>query len=586
MNLLTARNRIVLKIIAILTFSLVFYGMYTTYHVYNNLLDNNYNNINLMMNVTIDNINQANNLMKSTSFALSGSESIRSWVNDDTYFSKSNRDYYLNIQKLNREMQTILTNNNVWNFELFDYVTVYRDQEMIGYYFTKPFSINQILTETHHVYQSIVHRDDFIVSLPPTYDHPVMYNTLKIQSDFQSDNSIYIISATKEDYTQNKYKDLLLSSNALVYVIDSDGVIFSSNLKEQLGQVLPETLIGKSATQKEVTYQGSTYMRINKKMDNDYRFICLLPKLELAKQAFASMKSFIIMSLLLGILIIVLTLLRTLQTTSFIDDFANALQRVREKDYDTKMTKYSDSQLNELVDTFNTMTSEIKHLIHTTYESKLLLNEMKFKFLQHQMNPHFLFNTLLTIQIKAKMSQDETIYKMIASLSALLRAGIYGEEKAFVPIKEELRYVEFYLSLQKMRYEDKLSYSIDVNHPDILNRLIPRLIIEPIVENAIIHGVEECIEEAHVSITLSYDDDDICIDIIDDGVGFDPSRDGNPLEPQGADVAEGQREKVGLSSTNQRIKLVFGQEYGIQIQSKPHEGTHVRIRIPNEGGNF
>ena len=577
-KVLTARNRIIVRFIVILILSFLVYGTYATYNVYDNIMENNYKNINLMIDVTIENLNQANSMISSTKFALSGSDSIRYWIEDQSYFSKYNKDYYLNLQKLNREIQNILTNNNVWNFEMFDYVTIYLNSTLLGYTYTKPFSTKQIMNDTKNIYDQIKIEKDYTLTLPPTQINKTIYTTVRIQSDFKSDNSLYIIGATKEDYFGNKYQELVSYEGAIVYIIDKEGVIYSSNADDQLGSTIASELVNQFNHKNEIEYNHVNYIGIMKDIDKDYKFVYLLPKSKLVKQSLIGMNSFIYISILIAVFLMIIAIMGTMRATTFIKDFSNAMRRVKGNDYDTKMEKYDNPALDELVDTFNSMTTEIKTLIRTTYESKILLHEMDIKFLQHQMNPHFLFNILLTIQIKAKMSGNETIYKMISSLSTLLRAGIYGDKRSLINIEEELKYVDYYLWLQKVRYEDRLTYKIDVQDDSILQCEIPRLIIEPIVENAIVHGVEKMSADASVSVTLFYDEDDILIQVVDNGVGFDVSTVVN-YTSNGFSDGNIRREKMGLNNTNQRIKLIYGDRYGLNIQSQENN-TRIEIRIP------
>ena len=197
------------------------------------------------------------------------------------------------------------------------------------------------------------------------------------------------------------------------------------------------------------------------------------------------------------------------------------------------------------------------------------------------MNPHFLFNILLTIQIKAKMSGDEPVSKMITSLSNLLRAGIYRDKRSTIPVSEELKYVEYYLSLQKARYEERLTYNIELESEEINDCEIPRLSIEPLVENAVVHGLEVSDKEGHVDVLLSSNDTDIIIHVKDNGVGFEPET----LDLEGELKNPGEklpREKVGVKNTNRRIKLMYGEKYGLKITSAINEGTDIEIRIPKK----
>ncbi|MBP1756139.1 MAG: putative regulator of cell autolysis, partial [Firmicutes bacterium] len=298
--------------------------------------------------------------------------------------------------------------------------------------------------------------------------------------------------------------------------------------------------LSNSTEKSELVMNGTSYIVTKRAINKEYNLIYLYPKQEVVLRTFLGMKSFLAISVLFAAIILVIFVL---------------------------------------------LTNGVKRLVKSAYESKILLDEMEIKFLQHQMNPHFLFNILLTIQIKAKMSGDEKIYKMISSLSALLRAGIYKDARAIVSIKEEIKYVEYYLWLQKERFDDRLNYSIDVSDDTILNCEIPRLIIESMVENAIVHGIENMSEGAMVRVTLEYvlvnGKEEILIHVIDNGAGFNAAEvvsEKVGLENDGSI----RRDKMGLNNTNQRLKLIYGGQYGLIIHSEENEGTDIEIHIPKK----
>ncbi len=535
-------NSLIIKFSVILMAAFWLYGMYVSSENYRNILKNNYEYIDIMVDVNIDSLKQTHELIRGTTFSLSGSNPIEGWRNDKTFFSRGDKMSYLNQENLNREMQKILTDNNVWNFELFDYVAIYENDKLLAFTYTKPFNTQQIITSSWVIYQQIKDMEDYTVELPPTEADDTIYTTLRIKSDFKSENALYIIGATNEKCFGDRLRSLAAYDGSLVFMTDREGMVYSSCDSEWLGKKVPQKLLGlsNSTEKRELIMNGTSYIVTKRAINKEYNFIYLYPKQEVVLRTFLGMKSFLVISVLFAAFIVVIFVL---------------------------------------------MTNGVKRLVKSAYESKILLDEMEIKFLQHQMNPHFLFNILLTIQIKAKISGDEKIYKMISSLSALLRAGIHKDARAIVSIKEELKYVEYYLWLQKERYEDRLNYSIDVSDDSILNCEIPRLIIEAMVENAIVHGIENMSEEAMVCVTLEYvfanGIEEILIHVIDNGAGFNVAEivsEKAGLENDGSI----RRDKMGLNNTNQRLKLIYGEQYGLIIHSKEKEGTDIEIHIPKK----
>ena len=269
----------------------------------------------------------------------------------------------------------------------------------------------------------------------------------------------------------------------------------------------------------------------------------------------------------------------SLKSTGFLNEFIHAMESVRNRNYDIRIKEYKNAEINSLGRAFNEMMDELRELIRNKYESQILLNEMEIRFLQHQMNPHFLFNVLLTIQIKAKRSGNETIYKMVSKLSVLLRASIYTNNVDRITVGEELEYTEFYLYLQKMRFEDRFFYKIIVEDEELKKSIIPKFVIEPIVENAVIHGIENIENEGVIRIVLKKMGTDLLVTVQDNGAGFDVKEYFNSLE-QAENGSS--REKIGLKNVDLRLRHIYGEEYRIKIKSKINTGTTIYIKIPIE----
>ena len=523
----------ILKFSMLIVALVMAFTAYVSYETYKSIQDNNYEGMLITSDVNIESLKQTTELIRGTAFALSGSSAIESWRSDNSFFLGDNKESSLNRESLSGQMQRILVNNNVWNLDLFDYIAIYENDTLLASSYTKPISLNQIGISSRKIYNIIKDKSEYVLFIPPTENDPVLYISLRIKTDFKNDDCLYIIGATGEDVLKSKLSSFADYKGAACYIADNEGTIYAKAGESDLSDLT----LGKIARLKngkghrEIRVDNTPYELIKKPISAEFNFVYVLPKAEVVKSTLSGMKTFLFITAL----------------------FAAALFII-----------------------FIFMINEVKGLLKTTYEAKLLHDEMEIKFLQHQMNPHFLFNILLTIQIKAKMSGDETLYKMISSLSALLRAGLYKDERGMISIAEELKYVEYYLWLQKQRYEERLTYSIDVNEEDIKACEIPRLVIEPMVENAIVHGAENLENEVRVEVSLLSSGDDLIIHVKDNGVGFDPEKIKKPGEN------EGRREKMGLSNTDQRLKLLYGERYGLDISSKEGEGTDIMITIPKK----
>lgn len=264
--------------------------------------------------------------------------------------------------------------------------------------------------------------------------------------------------------------------------------------------------------------------------------------------------------------------------TKPLKEFTEKMKSVKDGDFETKLPDYSTEEFHEISQVFNEMTEYVNYLIKQVYEKQLSIKEMELKFLQTQMNPHFMFNVLNTIALQARIDQNEETYKMLTSFSQLIQAKIYRKDTEKVKIEQELNYVEYYLYLQSYRYGDRLNYLVEVENNEIVKMQIPKLCLQLIVENAVVHGIEPKLEPGFVTIRLYEKEDSIYIEVSDDGVGFDA--DGEiSLDAVKARPQEGHNH-VGLNNAHHIIQLMYGEEYGIHILSKKGEGAKITVHIP------
>lgn len=224
---------------------------------------------------------------------------------------------------------------------------------------------------------------------------------------------------------------------------------------------------------------------------------------------------------------------------------------------------------------FNEMLKKLDISYNDNFQKQLLLKNAEIRALQSQMDPHFLFNVLNTIAWKAQMSDNEEIYDMIISLGELLRINTISKESAYTLLEQEMKYVKFYIYLQQMRFEDKISFDIQV--PDSLMQCkIPGFCIQPLVENAIVHGLEPKKGNGKLSINIIETKRYMEISINDNGIGFETVPDIRQI----ASKNDGSHTHVGLKNLDKRLELLYGEEARLHILSTPNVCTSISFRIP------
>lgn len=281
--------------------------------------------------------------------------------------------------------------------------------------------------------------------------------------------------------------------------------------------------------------------------------------------------------LLSGLIIAVAAVIGSLIARRYVRPLGTVAEKIRlvgEGDFETKLGDYSAEELQLISTTFNDMTSHINQLINQVYETQLLNQQAQIKYLQAQMDPHFLFNVLSMIELKAAVNDDAEVQQKISMLSKLLQGKIFRKNELEIPLSEEMEIVDFYLNLQNSRFGDKITYTLHSEEckEDPKRLLVPRLSIEPVVENAVAHGLEPKEGDGHIDVTIRCGED-LEIIVQDDGVGFDTTSIGSGKEGR-------EHSGVGLMNTDHMIKNLYGEEYGVRIESGIGQGTTVTVRLP------
>jgi|SRR5690606_24681457 len=218
------------------------------------------------------------------------------------------------------------------------------------------------------------------------------------------------------------------------------------------------------------------------------------------------------------------------------------------------------------------MIGQLDTLIEKNYEQKIQADRAQLKALQAQISPHFLYNALDSINWMLIEKEEWDISEVVIALSDLLRYSI-SNNNDMVSVGEEIKNIENYLTIQKVRFENRFSYKIEVDST-IKDKLIPKLLIQPIVENAVVHGIEEKVEGGIIAINGYYTEGITCFEIIDNGPGIAKEKIDMLMDND-------KSSHLGLNNVNRRIKLIYGSDYGIIIDNRPNEeGVIVRVILP------
>jgi two-component system sensor histidine kinase YesM len=238
-------------------------------------------------------------------------------------------------------------------------------------------------------------------------------------------------------------------------------------------------------------------------------------------------------------------------------------------------------EIRELAREYDVMVGRIRELMEANVREQEQKRKSDLKALQAQINPHFLYNTLDSIIWMGEMKQNEQVVQMTSALSKLFRISI-SKGREIIPVSDELAHVESYLTIQEMRYRDSFTYSIDVD-PDIRDLAILKITLQPLVENAIYHGIKEVDHQGAIEITGDRQGETVVFQVRDNGKGMDAATLSGLLEAIGAPEERTgtlNRQGMGVRNVHQRIRLYFGEEFGLTCESTPGQGTTMTVRVP------
>jgi len=330
-----------------------------------------------------------------------------------------------------------------------------------------------------------------------------------------------------------------------------------------------------------IKFEGQSYLSGAKRIEAfGLSSVIFIPKKVIYDTITQQIFNYILIISIIIVLSIFLSLFFSSVSTRYLFDFAKSVEKISAGDYGTMLREYTEVELNKISKAFNTMSMRINHLINEVYKKQLLVKEAQLHALQAQINPHFLLNTLMCIAMKSKEIGSEPIYKMTVSLCRLLKSNVFTTSISDkVTIAEELENVKIYLYLQNQRFEDKIHYNIYLENEMLNECLLPSLCLQPVVENSVVHGFECKDGPYNLNINITSNDNSVYIVVEDDGVGFDVNSQKYRQSIENTRDG-GFHNSVGVSNTDQRIKLLYGEAYGLSIESKCGVGTKATIHIP------
>lgn len=371
-----------------------------------------------------------------------------------------------------------------------------------------------------------------------------------------------------------------------VFVYDSDGqLVYDSNH-------LPTGVFSQLSSQinKAEQISSNKVMKVGKQsfltevqtLENpNYRIIGVLPQSVVIQETIKARNTFVVCLIAALILMILISYIFSKKLMKKIKRLVNVMRTVQEGNLDTQVVIEGNDEIAELGKDFNLMLNRINELIGTVYKTEILQKDVLLKALENQVNPHFLYNTLETIKMMAEINREREISDALTSLGGMVRYNLTKDNR-LVLITEEIEQIRSYCNLQNLMMNGRLEliYTIDGR---IFSLKMLKLILQPIVENSILHGFRNFDGQCIIHISAEEYENNIRFTISDNGNGIEAGKLGalrERLDNNQENRLSPDENGIGLSNVNDRLKLTYGTSYGIEIDSETGSGTRIYIRIP------
>ena len=420
----------------------------------------------------------------------------------------------------------------------------------------------------------------------PKYDHaPAIARMIKTK---KSENVGVLVIYLRPQ----QFEKMIWEREGSTYIVLDGEILLTSRHEtipfEELKQYLPDAAEEKYQTRIKAGEEEYVLTCENVKQEDtsDYfQVVSVRAVDEILREAYAQQRKSI--WLFLGSVVLAGTLIFAF-SWSFarrVGRFREQMQKASEGNFELEEKLGGNDEISQLYDYLSVMIWRIQRLLAQVYQEKIHAERLKtsqkdaeFKMLTSQINPHFLYNTLETIRMKARINKQYEIEELVKMLGKILRSSIQAGSKDMT-IREEVELAEYYLKIQQYRFGERIQYQIYVEEGTERQKILP-LLIQPLVENCIIHGLEGSEDVGHIDICVKRSGQNVVITVTDDGAGICGEKIAEIRRELAGNRTKG--EHIGICNVNQRVRLRYGEKYGVTVESICGEYTRVEITLPGD----
>lgn len=387
------------------------------------------------------------------------------------------------------------------------------------------------------------------------------------------------------NFLKTVYDGLTRSMQNIIIISDNHDLIASRN--SDYGYFIDGSSFGKLQNERDskIDYDINALVSYTTISETGWKIITYVPLNVLYRDAYTLRRNLILLCIVTVVILSAFNLSIAMGFINPINRLVKGMKMVQKDNRIVYIDDERDDEIGFLNRTFNEMSREINHLVNWVYREQITRKEAELKALQSQINPHFLFNTLESINWMAQLNNVPEISEAVTDLSDLMEASI-GREDRLITVEEEFKYSDKYISIIKRRFGNKIDFK-----KEILNGAgkvkIPRLLIQPLVENAVYHGIDRLRGKGEIMLRADIEDKRLVIVVMDTGPGIDSAeldalnrRLSMDNDTYFKNLRTKSRQSIGIENVNRRIKLFYGDNYGLKIESEKGKFTRIVVSIP------
>lgn len=375
-------------------------------------------------------------------------------------------------------------------------------------------------------------------------------------------------------------RNVTFGKKGYIYLIDSKGNIvyhpqqelINMGLKQEKIDEVQEQVFGRyfdnvDGKKRLITIETVNYCR--------WRIVGIAYMEEIANMKKEVWSYFVLILTAGSLFVVFISMLISAKISKPIKELEKSMKKVEKGEFDINIDIKGEAEVAQLSKAFNLMVLRIKTLMKQIVYEQEEKRKSELNALQSQINPHFLYNTLDSVVWMAENGKSADVITMVTALARLFRISI-SRGRNIITVKQELEHARNYLIIQNVRYKNKFKYEIEAEEKVLQYKTI-KLILQPLIENAIYHGIEYMVDEGFIKVSVKEEYDKLLFTVEDNGLGIEPHKIKNLLKQESI---KGNGSGVGVRNVHQRVQLTFGKEYGLSIESELEQGTKVKIYLP------